>query len=95
MQLKFLTDGELRMHVATRGTNGNGRADLLYGIRTNGKMTLMEAAFLIERLQGRAAHGGEVEALKIARDAILTIVAEGYQTLGDRLRRPVNGTSVE
>ena len=48
-----------------------------------------EAAFLVERLQARAAHAGEVEALKLARDALLTIVAEGYQTLGDRLRRPV------
>ena len=58
-------------------------------------MTLMDAAFLVERLQRRAAHAGEVEALRIARDAILTIVAEGYQTLGDRLRRPVNGTSLD
>jgi len=101
VQLKFLTDGELRMHVSANGSNGsngsNGtnRDDGPHGSRVNGSMTLMEAAFLIERLQRRAAHGGEVEALKIARDAILTIVAEGYQTLGDRLRRPVNGTSVD
>ena len=99
--MKFLTDGELRMQVsasATNGTNGsNGRnglngSDVL--TRANGKMTLMDAAFLVERLQRRAAHAGEVEALRIARDAILTIVAEGYQTLGDRLRRTVNGTKV-
>ena len=94
MLLKFLTDGELRMHVSANGTNGTNRDDVLHGSRANGGMTLMEAAFLVERLQRRAAHGGEVEALKIARDAILTIVAEGYQTLGDRLSRPVNGTSV-
>jgi hypothetical protein len=48
-------------------------------------MTLMEAALLMERLQGRAAHSGELEALKIARDALLTMVSEGYLTLGDRL----------
>ena len=58
-------------------------------------MTLMDAAFLVERLQRRAAHAGEVEALKIARDAILTIVAEGYQTLGDRLGGSVNGTGMD
>jgi hypothetical protein len=51
-------------------------------------MTLMEAALQMERLQGRAAHSGEVEALKIARDALLTIVSEGYLTLGDRLHPP-------
>jgi hypothetical protein len=48
-------------------------------------MNLMEAALVVERLQARAAHAGEVEALKIARDALLTIVAEGYTTLADRL----------
>jgi hypothetical protein len=48
-------------------------------------MTLMEAAFLVERLQGRAAHSGELEALRIACDALLTMVSEGYLTLGDRL----------
>lgn len=74
--MKLLTDGVLRMQVATNGTNGcNG----------NGKMNLMEAARLVERLQARAAHAGEVEALKMARDALLTIVAEGYTTLADRL----------
>ena len=84
------------MHVTasgTNGTNGTNGSDLLSS--ANGKMTLMDAAFLVERLQRRAAHAGEVEALKIARDAVLTIVAEGYQTLGDRLRRPVNGTSLD
>jgi hypothetical protein len=55
-------------------------------------MTLMEAAFLVERLQGRAAHPGEVEALKMARDALLTIVAEGYRTLAERLCRQDRGT---
>ena len=64
-------------------TNGN---------KPNGKMTLMEAALLVERLQGRAAHAGEVEALKLARDALLTFVAEGYSTLADRLGRQANGT---
>ena len=82
------------MHLSANGANGTNGDDVLHGSRANGKMTLMEAAFLIERLQRRAAHAGEVEALKIARDAILTIVAEGYETLGDRLRRPVNGTSL-
>ena len=95
MLLKFLTDGELRMHVSANRTNGHNGEEMAHANRANGKMTLMEAAFLIERLQLRAAHGGEVDALKIARDAILTIVAEGYQTLGDRLQGPVNGTSVD
>jgi hypothetical protein len=58
------------------GTNGS---------KLDGKMKLMEAALLMERLQARAAHAGEVEALKMARDALLTIVAEGYVTLADRL----------
>ena len=69
-----LTDGVLRMQV---GTNGS---------KPNGKMKLMDAALLVERLQSRAAHAGEVEALRIARNALLTIVAEGYTTLEDRLR---------
>jgi hypothetical protein len=55
------------------------------GTKPNGKMKLMDAAVVVERLQARAAHAGEVEALKIARDALLTIVAEGYTTLADRL----------
>ena len=80
MHLKFLTDGVLRMQI---GTNGS---------KPNGKMRLIEAAFLVERLQSRAAHAGEVEALKIARDALLTIVAEGYVTLADRLGERTNGT---
>ena len=79
MHLKFLTDGVLRMQI---GTNGS---------KPNGKMRLIEAAFLVERLQSRAAHAGEVEALKIARDALLTIVAEGYVTLADRLGERTNG----
>ena len=79
MHLKFLTDGVLRMQI---GTNGS---------KPNGKMRLIEAAFLVERLQSRAAHAGEVEALKIARDALLTIVAEGYATLEDRLGERING----
>jgi hypothetical protein len=54
-------------------------------------MKLMEAALLVERLQGRAAHAGEVEALQIARDALLTIVAEGYSTLADRLTNAAGG----
>ena len=71
--MKFLTDGVLRMPA---GTNGS---------KPNGKMKLMDAALLVERLQSRAAHAGEVEALRIARNALLTIVAEGYTTLEDRL----------
>jgi len=73
MYLKFLTNGVLRMQVGTNGTTPNG------------KMNLMEAALLVERLQARAAHAGEFEALRMARDALLTIVAEGYTTLADRL----------
>jgi len=65
------------------GTNGS---------KPNGKMNLMDAALLVERLQSRAAHAGEVEALKIARDALLTIVAEGYTTLADRLGGGPNET---
>lgn len=49
-------------------------------------MSLVEAAMLMERLQGRAAHAGEIEALRIARDALLVIVAEGYSTLHERLK---------
>lgn len=79
MHLKFLTDGVLRMQISTNGS------------KPNGKMRLIEAAFLVERLQSRAAHAGEVEALKIARDALLTIVAEGYVTLADRLGERTNG----
>jgi len=80
VHLKFLTDGVLRMPV---GTNGS---------KHNSKMNLMDAALLVERLQSRAAHAGEIEALKIARDALLTIVAEGYTTLADRLGEGPNGT---
>ena len=79
MHLKLLTDGVLRMQI---GTNGS---------KANGKMRLIEAALLVERLQSRAAHASEVEALKIARDALLTIVAEGYVTLADRLGEKTNG----
>ena len=82
MHLKFLTDGVLRMQVGANGTNGS---------KPNGKMKLMDAALVVERLQARAAHAGEVEALKVARDALLTIVAEGYVTLADRLGEGVNG----
>lgn len=80
MHLKFSTDGVLRMLA---GTNGS---------KPNGKMNLMDAALLVERLQSRAAHAGEVEALRIARDALLTIVAEGYTTLADRLGGGASGT---
>lgn len=79
MHLKFLTEEVLRMPVGTNGT------------KPNGHMKLMDAALLVERLQSRAAHAGEVEALKIARDALLTIVAEGYTTLADRLGEGPNG----
>ena len=65
------------------GTNGS---------KPNGKMRLMDAALLVERLQARAAHAGEVEALRMARDALLTIVAEGYMTLAERLGESTNGT---
>jgi len=56
-------------------------------------MNLIDAAQLIERLQMRAAHEGELKALKIARDALLTIVSEGFSTLDDRLgRRTIDST---
>jgi hypothetical protein len=57
------------------------------GLREHGRMTLIEAAMFMERLQGRAAHARELEAMQIARDALLTIVSEGYVTLRERLRR--------
>lgn len=82
MQLKFLTDGVLSMIGGANGTNGTTQ---------NGKMRLIDAAILMERLQNRAAHAGEVEALQVARDALLTILAEGYDTLAERLGLPVNG----
>jgi hypothetical protein len=49
-------------------------------------MDLVDAAEIIERLQRRAATPTELTALRIARDALLTIVSEGYATIGDRLR---------
>jgi hypothetical protein len=76
VHLKLLTDRVLRMHVGANGRNGS---------KPGGEMKLVDAAFLIERLQARAAHAGEAEALKIARDALLTIIAEGFTTLADRL----------
>jgi hypothetical protein len=63
----------------------------LNGTTPDGRMTLMEAALLMERLQARAAHSGEVEALRMARDALLTLVSEGFLTLADRLRVPNDG----
>ena len=51
-------------------------------------MNLIDAAQIVERLQRRAAHEGELLALRMARDAILTIVSEGYSTLDERLGRP-------
>lgn len=80
MHLKPMTDGVWRMRIDNNGTTPNG------------KMRLMDAAFVVERMQSRAAHAGELEALKIARDALLTIVAEGYVTLADRLGGGTNGT---
>ncbi len=79
--MKLEAEGLRRMQP---GANGTG---------PNGKMKLMDAALVVERMQSRAAHAGEVEALKIARDALLTIVAEGYVTLIDRLTPEL--TSVE
>jgi hypothetical protein len=49
-------------------------------------MTLVEAAQIVERLQRRAAHAVELEALRVARDALLVIASEGFLTLKDRLR---------
>jgi hypothetical protein len=74
------------MLMAANGTNETRAPQGTVGSRLNGRMTLLEAALLVERLQGRAAHAGEAEALRMARDALLTIVAEGYSTLADRLR---------
>ena len=54
-------------------------------------MTLIEAAEIMERLQRRAAHEGEVQALQVARDALLILLSEGYSTLGERLRRDTKG----
>ncbi|MEW5982157.1 MAG: hypothetical protein AB1806_07270 [Acidobacteriota bacterium] len=50
-------------------------------------MTLIEAAEIMERLQRRAAHQGEVQALQVARDALLVLLSEGHTTLDERLRR--------
>ena len=66
--------------------NGNGNGQRPVNGESVGKMTLIEAAQLMERLQGRAAHTGELEALRIARDALLTIVSEGFVTLKERLK---------
>lgn len=55
-------------------------------LKAEASMHLVEAATLVERLQGRAAHAGEIEALRIARNALLLLVAEGYSTLYERLR---------
>ena len=63
--------------------------------RTVGKLTLVEAAGLIERLEGRAAHERELEALRLARDAMLVIVSEGYCTLAERLRADRGGRASE
>jgi len=49
-------------------------------------MNLVDAAQTVERLQLRAAHEGELQALKIARDALLIIVSEGFTTLDARLK---------
>lgn len=70
----------------------SGGANGTNGTKQNGKMRLLEAAILMERLQSRAAHAGEVEALQMARDALLTILAEGYDTLAERLGTAVDGT---
>ncbi len=58
-------------------------------------MTLVEAAEIVERLERRAATPGELQALQVARDALLTIVSEGFQTIGDRLRAASNGHALE
>ena len=64
--------------------HGNGHASPVHeGV---GNLTLIEAAQLIERLQGRAAHERELEALQIARDALLVIVSEGFTSLKERLQ---------
>ena len=64
--------------------NGNGhRSTSLRDVKT---LTLIEAAQLIERLQSRAAHERELEALRVARDALLIIVSEGCTTLAERLK---------
>jgi hypothetical protein len=69
--------------TAPDGHNGNGRHPTrLEGVEN---LTLVEAAQLIERLQNRAAHERELEALRTARDALLIIVSEGCTTLAERL----------
>jgi hypothetical protein len=57
-------------------------------------MSLIDAATLIERLQSRAAHPREVEALQMARDALLTLVSEGYTQLHGRLHTGVPAVAV-
>jgi hypothetical protein len=64
--------------------NGNDHRSM--SLRDVKTLTLVEAAQLIERLQSRAAHERELEALRIARDALLIIVSEGYTTLAERLK---------
>jgi len=69
--------------------HGHGGSPGAASPQSVGKLTLVEAAQIIERLEGRAAHERELEALRIARDALLVIVSEGFSTLGDRLRADV------
>jgi len=85
---KLLIGGVLAMRNlrAERPEDGNENGHQGNGHRRVGKMTLLEAAETVERLQGRAAHAAELEALQIARDALLTIVSEGFLTLKDRMR---------
>jgi hypothetical protein len=74
--------------------NGKGTGEPRPGQAGAGEMTLVEAAQLVERLQGRAAHERELEALRIARDALLVVVSEGFSTLRERLR-PAEGPDRE
>jgi hypothetical protein len=51
------------------------------------RMTLVEAAEVVERLQLACALESERRALGIARDAMLTLVSEGFTTLEERLEQ--------
>jgi hypothetical protein len=78
----------LREHISVKRLTGKKLSpSKSMGLSAEGNetMTLMEAAELVERMQSRAAHIREYEALRIARDALLTIVSEGFLTLPDRL----------
>jgi hypothetical protein len=75
-------------HIQGNALSGDELSTAPSTLREDGtRMTLIEAAEVMERLQRRAAHQGEVQALQAARDALLILASEGHATLGDRLHR--------